>query len=279
MTKSTTTIERLTELYHEKGSCRAVAETLGLCTQSVHERLKMSGATVPQAVFTDAERERLRTEYTMMRDAGRLNDLVASMGRPKTSVCRAARELGLTDQHAQKRGNAVWKYISDEAAVAVFDDFKASSLGLGRYCKSKGYDDLGFARTMRERFSDEWEHVIELKTPQTSAYKRGRSFEYSVRDRMKGLGWVVLRSPASKSPLDLMAVRHGMVAFVQCKVGGALRPAEWNELYDLATSCGAIPVFAWRDGAKGMGFARMVGRKDGSRRGQPMESWSPEVSP
>lgn len=276
MTRSAISIERLIALYRQTGSCNAVARAVGGNRTSVHERLSKAGIVVPIEVFTDEERGRLRREYATMRDANRLDELCRAMGRPKTSVCREARRLGLTDRNAPKPRHAVWKYMSDEAASAIFEDFKSSSLGLGRYCRSKGYDDLGFSRTMRERFPDEWEHVIEIKAPKTSKYKRGRAFEYAVRDRLRALGWVVLRSPASKSPLDLMAVRHGAVAFVQCKVNGQCPPAEWNELFDLADSCGAVPVLAWREGARGLGLARMTGRKDGSRRAQPMEPWTPE---
>lgn len=276
MTRSAIGIERLISLYRQTGSCEAVARAVGRNRASVHERLSRAGAVVPIDVFTEEEHDRLRREYATMRDANRLDDLCRSMGRPKTSVCREARRLGLTNRNAPKPRAAVWKYMSDEAAAAIFEDFKASSLGLGRYCKMKGYDRLGFSRTMRERFADEWEHVIELKAPKTSKYRRGRTFEYAVRDHLRSLGWVVLRSPASKSPLDLMAVCHGAVAFIQCKVSGQCAPAEWNELFDLADSCGAVPVLAWRIGARGFGLARMTGRKDGSRRAQPMESWQPE---
>ena len=49
-----------------------------------------------------------------------------------------------------------------------------------------------------------------------SQYRKGRRFEYLVRDHLRKLGWTVFRLAGSK-PLDLVAVRQGKVVFVECK--------------------------------------------------------------
>lgn len=269
------TDEQVLSAYRETGSVQKAAEKLGGCGASVHERLVRLGASTPINVFTDADRERLLREYVIYRDAGRLDELALSMGRTKQFIARQAGKLGLTDPHAPNTKRRVWKGMSQEVAQVIWDDFKTSSLGLGHYCRSKGYDDLGFARTMREHFGDEWDHVIELKAPKQSFYHLGRAFEYTIRDRLKAAGYFVMRSPASRSPIDLMAVAPGVVLMVQCKRGGDLGVEEWNILFDLAESTGGFPIMAERLGVRDVCYWLMEDRKDGSRRRQPMREVDP----
>jgi hypothetical protein len=54
-----------------------------------------------------------------------------------------------------------------------------------------------------------------------------------------------------------------------------LNVREWNSLYDIAVSVGAIPVLAGRPTGRGIQYKRLIGRKDGSRRRQPMEDFRP----
>lgn len=48
-------------------------------------------------------------------------------------------------------------------------------------------------------------------------YASGRSWEYQVRDWYSKRGYQVIRSAGSKSPVDLIAIDHKEVIFVQCK--------------------------------------------------------------
>lgn len=269
------TDEQVLNAYREAGSVKEAAKILGGHGASVHERLVKLGACKPINVFTDEERERLAREYVIYRDAGRLDDLAAQMGRTKPFISRQAGKLGLTDRNSPHQTVRIWKGMRAEVAEVIWEDFKASSLGVGHYCRSKGYDDLGFSQTMREHFGDEWDHVIELKTPKQSLYRLGRAFEYAIRDRLREAGYFVMRSPASRSPIDLMAVAPGVVLMVQCKRGGALPVGEWNDLYDLASSCDAWPIMAERIGARDVRYWVMEDRKDGSRRPQPMRQVDP----
>lgn len=108
-----------------------------------------------------------------------------------------------------------------------------------------------------------------------SAYARGRSFEYRVKRDMELHGWTCMRSPASRSPADIWCVRDGRAVFIQCKLGGVLRPAEWNRFMDYAEGAGAAPVMAERERI-GVAYWLLTGRKDGRRKRQPMTGWDPE---
>lgn len=269
--KSKYSDEIVISAYKQKGSCKGAAQVLGLCPQTVHERLVKLGAIKSTNYFTDSEREHLSREYQKYAMLGKLEDLASSMGRTKNFICRKARDLGLTDKKRPRDYMSVWKNMTENEAQVLWDEFKRSSFGLGRFCKNKGIGEIGFWKTMTRYFGDEYEHVMESKIPKTTFYRLGRQFEYRVRDYLKKLGFFVLRSPASRSPTDLVAIRTGQVLLVQCKISGALPPSEWNELFSLAESVGAVPVLAEREGVRGLLFHRLLGKKDRSRKAQPYQ--------
>jgi len=198
------------------------------------------------------------------------------MGRTKHFICRQARALGLTDQKRAKPFLATWKYVDEPSARAIFEQFKQSAANLGQFCAERKFDTLGFSRCMKQHFPDEWEHVIESKQIAQSWYRYGRQFEYRVRDQLKANGYFAMRSPASKTPIDLIGIKPGVVLFIQCKRSGVLNPKEWNELYDLAVSCGAIPILASTPRRRVTDYERLLTRKDGSRgQRQPKEPFDP----
>lgn len=277
MTALRATDAELMSAYVELGSVHKVGARFGMRGTSAHERLSKLGVVKPIRVFTDDERDILRRDYVLYRDLGRLSDLAARMGRTVPFLARQARTLGLTDARHPKPYLAVWKYVTEEQAALILDDFKRSRLGVNQYVAKKGWDDEGFRKTMCRYFADEWEAVVESKAPRQSRYRLGRSVEYAARDDLRRHGYFVMRSPASKTPLDLIAVAPGVVLFVQAKRSGALPVAEWNELFDLAVSVAAVPLLVSRPTGRGLIYHRLFDRKDGSKRRQPYEPWHPGV--
>lgn len=77
-----------------------------------------------------------------------------------------------------------------------------------------------------------------------SAFHRGRKFEWIVRKHFQCLGFFVLRSAASRTPVDLIAVKLGMLLFIQCKLKQELSKEQRVELGALAEHCGAIAISA-----------------------------------
>lgn len=112
-----------------------------------------------------------------------------------------------------------------------------------------------------------------------TAYRRGRDFEYSTKKRLEKAGFVVLRSPASKGLADLWAVKDGKIWFVQCKLHGAISPAECDALYDFAHEAGATPVIAQRPTGKTRGFEffEVTGHR-GPLRGKHPRPWT-QINP
>lgn len=220
-------------------------------------------------LFTKEENERLKRSYLEYKRRGKLAELAQEMQRTKQFICRKARSLGLTDRKRKAAWNAFWKYMPEDQTRPWMDKFKKSSLGLGRFCRKNKIAELGFYRTMKRCFPDEYEHVIESKTPISTKYRRGRQFEYRVRDDLQKKGFFVLRSPASRSPIDLAAIKRGLILLVQCKMGSELPRKEWNKLFELAEETGALPILAGRLGFRELQYFRLMDKKDDSRKRQP----------
>lgn len=96
------TDEQILAAYADAGSISAAAKILGMCGQSVHERLKRLGRSRPVNVLTEADEDRLRSEYPSAAASGQLGALAAEMGRTKQYICRHAKSLGLTNPGRKK---------------------------------------------------------------------------------------------------------------------------------------------------------------------------------
>lgn len=272
------TDEQLIEAYAELGNVHKVGERFGMHGSSAHQRLVKLGAAKPMNYFTEADKQRLREEYADHRARGKVQDLADSMGRTVQFLSRKARDLGISDASHEKEWRGVWKYMPEAEARALFDDFKASPMTMKDFCKSRSLDDDGIYRAVRDRWPDEWEYVIESKVITGSMYQIGRKFEHEVRDDLIVAGYHATRSNQSRTPADVIAFQAGAILLVQCKTTWDIPTDEWNVLFDLAASTGALPILAQRNNAGKPDYFRLTGRKDGLRQtARPCESFTPGV--
>ena len=71
-------------------------------------------------------------------------------------------------------------------------------------------------------------------------YNRGRAKEYRCMELLRSEGWVVGRSAASHSPVDIFAAKEGRVLLVQVKSGKArVKSDELRELVKWAVAFNA----------------------------------------
>lgn len=261
---------QIIKAYKETGNIWKTGKKLNMCGQSIHERLKKLQINMNNPHFTEEEYEILMRRYILYRDSGNLKELSKKMGRTKQFLCRKAKLIGLTDPTHKKLYGGKWKYMEEDEAGILFEMFKKSRLGLNQFCEKHKLGKNGFYSAMKTHFADEWDHVIELKTPKQSMYRLGRQVEYAVRDKFKKFNYIVMRAPASKGPIDLMAIKKGMVVFIQCKRNMVMSVSEWNEFYKLSKTVDAIPLVAGRPAGK-LEFWLMTGLKltDGSKKKQP----------
>jgi hypothetical protein len=92
--------EVILDAYYRLHNIWKVGQEVGLCGQSVHERIQRLGIE-NEDKWSEGEISLISRWYTERCFAPRgefsLEDLSAKVGKPKTSVCRKARELGLTN--------------------------------------------------------------------------------------------------------------------------------------------------------------------------------------
>lgn len=89
-------------------------------------------------------------------------------------------------------------------------------------------------------------------------YEKGKSAEYYVRERLRKAGWRVLRTAASRTPIDLLASKSSglgltKVVAVQVRVSKkqiSFTGRERIEFEDWALGFGASPILASRVGRK-----------------------------
>jgi len=79
-------------------------------------------------------------------------------------------------------------------------------------------------------------------------YRRGVRFERRIVDLLRGCGWVVIRSPASKGSFDVIACRSGTIYLIQAKLNGRASPGERRKLIESARLAGGEPILASRSG-------------------------------
>jgi Holliday junction resolvase len=273
------TDEQVRLAYRSGGSIDTAAASLGITRTSVHERLVRLGIPCHGngEPWTDEQIERLKREYAVFRSQGRLRSLAEILGHTYGSTATMACSFGLGASSHQKLYSGHWKYMSREAASPLFEKLKKSRLGITQFCTRYGFSAENFSNAMRRHFADEWDHVVELKAPKTSLYRLGRQVEYAVRDDLKKRGYpVVLRSPRSGGPVDVLALKSGTQILVQAKRNLLLGVSEWNTLFRLALSVGAIAVLAGRPTGRGLIYMRLDAEKTGrSRDRQPMTRFEP----
>lgn len=102
-------------------------------------------------------------------------------------------------------------------------------------------------------------------------YHIGRQFEYRVKYDLMKRGFFVVRSPQSRSKVDLTAISKETVLLVQCKKAGYCGVKEWNELIDLTETYGGLPILAEGKKNKPIKYWLMLEKKDGKGGRQPMK--------
>jgi hypothetical protein len=93
------TNDQIISAYQAHKSVWKAAKALGMCGQSVHERLQRLGANNSINILTIEEKDKIRYFYSnseLKRGDGQLDAFAKALGRTKNFISRYARSIGLT---------------------------------------------------------------------------------------------------------------------------------------------------------------------------------------
>jgi len=91
--------EEITSAYIKLKSCKKVAELFGMCSQSIHERLKKLDLNIPVNSLNPEEKELISKFYQegFKTGDGKLKSFAEDLGRTQAFICRYAKSQGLTN--------------------------------------------------------------------------------------------------------------------------------------------------------------------------------------
>lgn len=140
------------------------------------------------------------------------------------------------------------KRLSKQRARKILNELKHSNFNLPDFAKQKGTTERILKRMLTEHFPDEYETTQEIRRLRKDEwYRKGRAFERETRIFLQKYGYLVMPSPRSAGPADLLAVKMGKILLVQCKLYGQLRKEERLALNKLSEKTGGIPILATKD--------------------------------
>jgi hypothetical protein len=95
------TDQEILESYARTQSVWKSAVELGMCGQSIHERLKKLGASNPLKTVTEEQIQTIKDAYAapFLRGESPLTALEFKLGMHRSNICRLARKLGLTSMN------------------------------------------------------------------------------------------------------------------------------------------------------------------------------------
>jgi Holliday junction resolvase len=108
-----------------------------------------------------------------------------------------------------------------------------------------------------------------------TAYQRGNYFERRVADDLRHDGYLVFQSRGSKTVVDIVAIKPRQVLLIQAKAG--LTPptsTEWNSLYLIARSHGALALIADRAGKGRIRYRRITAAHTARSHDWPAAPWT-----
>ncbi|MEM0372361.1 MAG: hypothetical protein QXO69_00750 [archaeon] len=79
-------------------------------------------------------------------------------------------------------------------------------------------------------------------------YRKGYALEHRTKQLLERNGWLAVRSPASKSPMDILATKDGSTVLIQCKKTTTSNTMYINGLegfVELAKKHKAMPLLAY----------------------------------
>lgn len=111
--------EILIESYSKTGNVWKTAKEVGICGQSVYERLNKIGVIKKMNRWLASDDQILLNEYNKYKENNTLDELAAKLGRTKQFICRKAKLLGLTNIKDKPVAERVRKKLSEATKLWI----------------------------------------------------------------------------------------------------------------------------------------------------------------
>lgn len=94
-----------------------------------------------------------------------------------------------------------------------------------------------------------------------STQSKGRQLKYTVRRKLRSLGYYVFRCAGSR-PVDLIAMKEGKTLLVECKAGlnPQLTPKQKDRILEIAKIVQAEPILVVRKRYRGLRWFTMTNK-------------------
>ena len=184
-----------------------------------------------------------KTESRMCKACGSEFNHLPTVGRENRG-----RYCSVTCKNKSIKGNGWVQQKSLSEARSLFDEYRTGYLSFDAFSFQKGISSSALRKLFISHWPDEYASATDSHRASINiTYRRGRAFEYAVMRFLQAANYWCLRSPASRGPADIVAIRKGEVLLVQCKSGnGKLRKQERISLVCMAVPIGATPLLACR---------------------------------
>jgi len=139
--------------------------------------------------------------------------------------------------------------LNKDKTEKLFNEWKSLNIPLIDFKGPEIPSYTTLSKAFRKFFLEEYKAYQSTIIFRGKMYKIGRAFEYRCRNFLIKLGFFVIRSPKSKGPFDLLAMKDGTILLVQCKLRN--RNFDTSSLKDISVQVGGIPIVAYRERRRG----------------------------
>lgn len=108
-----------------------------------------------------------------------------------------------------------------------------------------------------------------MSVARSKSYIKGRALEYKVRRELEKLGFRVIRSAGSHTPVDILAFKHGKLIAIQCKMKRHTQ-RDVNELIAWSKDMNASPVIISKKRGR---YVAYIYKDDGSFKEESIASF------
>lgn len=178
--KKKRTDEEIRASYEKHGNLWECAKELGLCGQSIWERLRKLGITLnDNSKFTPKEKELIKMFYAIgfkQDGTNRLEEFAKKLGRTSSSICTYAKRLGLTNNARKKTSSQRAKCILLKKDAWKNRPHPRGMLGKKHspeYCKQLGEQAKNWHKTATpERIFEKYKKMVQTQRANGSFDKK-----------------------------------------------------------------------------------------------------------